>query len=230
MASEKRPNLGKVLVTGGCGFLGHHVVRLLLRDYRAETTVVDLRCSRNRRPDSDGVAYHEADITDAARMASLFAEVRPDVVIHTAAPVPHTTTHVSDAMYKKVNVDGTQMVVDACRANRVKALVYTSSASVLSDNKTDLINADERWPVIRGKDQTEYYSETKVQGPSLHPPIHAAADKKTMLTSSPGSGRRRRDRSPSKQQQARRRPVPDVLHTAVGYHGRGRPDAAVPHD
>jgi sterol-4alpha-carboxylate 3-dehydrogenase (decarboxylating) len=41
--------------------------------------------------------------------------------------------------------------------------VYTSSASVISDTEADLINADERWPVIPAKNQLEYYSTTKVR-------------------------------------------------------------------
>lgn len=163
MASEKagRVDVGKVMVIGGCGFLGHHIVNQLLRDYTCSVSVVDLRCSHNRRPDSDGVKYVEADITDAAKIASIFDEIRPDAVIHTASPAPQSDGKVHDALYKKVNIDGTQVIVDACKKADVKALVYTSSASVVSDNVTDLINADERWPVPRGKDQSEYYSETK---------------------------------------------------------------------
>ena len=65
-------------------------------------------------------------------------------------------------MYKKVNVDGTSCVIEACQKSGVKALVYTSSASVISDNASDLINADERWPIIPPTAQTEYYSQTKV--------------------------------------------------------------------
>lgn len=164
MAAEKKANLGRVLITGGCGFLGHHIVRVLLRDWTASSiSVVDLRCDRNRRPESDGIQYYEADITDAAKVASIFDEVRPDVVIHTASPPAQGATALSDALFKKVNIDGTQVIVDACRKTGVKALVYTSSASVTSDNVSDLINADERWPVPRGKDQTEYYTETKVR-------------------------------------------------------------------
>jgi len=165
MASEKtaKPALGSVLVIGGCGFLGHHVVRLLFRDYNCDkVSVVDLRCTRNRRPDSDGVGYYEADITDAAKLQSIFIEAKPDVVIHTASPPAQSNDSVSHALFKKVNVDGTAAVVEACRKTGVKALVFTSSASVMSDNRSDLINADERWPVIRGKEQSEYYSETKV--------------------------------------------------------------------
>ncbi len=162
-AIEKKPQLGSVMVIGGCGFLGHHVVNLLLRDY--ETTavsVVDLRCTQNRRPDADCVRYFEADITDGARLAAVFDETRPTVVVHTASPAAQGANAVAHAVFKKVNVDGTREVVEACRKAGVQALVYTSSASVLSDNKSDLINADERWPVIRGKQQSEYYTETKV--------------------------------------------------------------------
>lgn len=161
MASEKKTDLGKVMVIGGCGFLGHHIVHLLLRDYTASVSVIDLRCTRNRRPDSDGVQYIDADITDASKLVSIFDEVRPDVVIHTASPAPQASSNIADDLFKKVNVDGTQAIVDVCKKTGVKALVYTSSASVASDNVNDLINADERWPIPRGKDQTEYYSETK---------------------------------------------------------------------
>ena len=166
MVSEKKPTLGSVMVIGGCGFLGHHVVRVLLRDYNCSVSVIDLRCIRNRRPESDGVSYHEADITDAAKLESIFTQIKPDVVVHTASPPAQSNDSVSHALFKKVNVDGTAAVIKACQQTGVKALVYTSSASVMSDNKSDLINADERWPTIRGSQQTEYYSETKVRSPS----------------------------------------------------------------
>ena len=49
---------------------------------------------------------------------------------------------------------------------RVRILVYTSSASVVFDaarkKPAGLVNADERWPVVRGKAQSEFYTDTKV--------------------------------------------------------------------
>lgn len=163
-AQSKRP-LGKTLVIGGCGFLGHHIVNLIHSSYEAQISVIDLRTTNNRRPDSDGVQYFDGDITSLSSLIPLFEKIRPDVVIHTASP---TLAGGSKEMYKKVNVDGTKCVIEACQKTGVKALVYTSSASVISDNASDLINADERWPVIRGKMQTEYYSETKVRKSSFH--------------------------------------------------------------
>src|SRR5699024_10744809 len=88
---------------------------------------------------------------------------------HTASPVASGETKVARDLYKKVNVGGTAAVVAACQAAKVKALVYTSSASVISDNESDLRNADERWHVIRGALQREYYSETKVRDAYLLP-------------------------------------------------------------
>ncbi|KAK2004623.1 3-beta hydroxysteroid dehydrogenase/isomerase [Colletotrichum falcatum] len=169
--SEKKsatpPNLGKVLVIGGNGFLGHHVVNQLLAGDRwavASVDVIDLRCGHNRHPKA---SYHEADITDTDRMKSILEGTKPDVVIHTASPAAQGDGAVAKDLFRKVNIDGTASVVAACQASSVKALVYTSSASIISDNTNDLINADERWPVIRGELQTEYYSETKAAAEEL---------------------------------------------------------------
>ncbi len=157
-SKSKRP-LGNVLVIGGCGFLGHHIVNLLLSSYTSKISVLDVRTTRNRRPDSDGVQYFDGDITSLSSILPIFEKVKPDVVVHTASP---NLVGALKELYYKVNVEGTKCVIESCQKTNVKALVYTSSASVISNNATDLVNADERWPVIPPKAQTEYYSQTKV--------------------------------------------------------------------
>jgi sterol-4alpha-carboxylate 3-dehydrogenase (decarboxylating) len=67
----------------------------------------------------------------------------------------------------KVNVEGTKALVWAAQETGVKAFVYTSSASVIHDTQSDLINADETYPLIMGKQQPEYYTTTKAQA-ELH--------------------------------------------------------------
>lgn len=177
--SIAQPLLGKVLVIGGCGFLGHHVVDLLLRDWKCTVSVVDLTCQRNRRPDSDNVQYVEADITDLDNLVKVLGKLKPDVVIHTASPPAQGLGAVANDVFRKVNVEGTRAIISACQQNDVKALVYTSSASVMSNNKDDLVNANEDFPVIRGKMQTEYYSETKVIFPSRLGYIHTSTSTHT---------------------------------------------------
>lgn len=158
-AQSKKP-LGSVLVIGGCGFLGSSIVSLILSSYTSKLSVLDLRTTR-RHPDADKVSYYDGNITDLSSILPIFQKVKPDVVIHTASPTA-IGDNGNDALYKKVNVDGTRCVIEACQKTGVKALVYTSSASIISDNAGDLINADERWPIIPPKAQTEYYSTTKV--------------------------------------------------------------------
>lgn len=187
MASEKtqKPSLGHVLVVGGCGFLGHHMVNLALRDWTTSAvSVVDLRCQRNRRPESDGVEYVEADITDADNLVKIFGRLKPDVVIHTASPPAQAASGVSDELFRKVNVEGTRAIVAASQQSGVKALVFTSSASIISDNRSDLINANENWPVIRGKNQSEYYSETKAEAESIVLAANRAESHPNLLTAS----------------------------------------------
>lgn len=136
-------------------------MKLLLDYYSCKIAVVDLRTSSNRPPGSEKVKYFDCDITNSSALLEIFEEVKPDVVIHTASPNGNDNK-ASHPLYYKVNVDGTKAIIEACRQTNVKALVYTCSASIISDNQTDLINADERWPVLTGKAQTDYYSETKV--------------------------------------------------------------------
>ena len=156
-STEKTKSLGHVVVTGGSGFLGHHIVDLLTsRGSCSHITSLDIR------PDSNPVAnvgFEKADITDYATLLPLFERLRPDAVIHTASP--HAMMYNKE-LFDKVNVEGTKCLVRCAQETSVKAFVYTSSASVIHDTVSDLVNADESYPLIIGKDQPEYYTTTKV--------------------------------------------------------------------
>lgn len=184
--------LGNVLVVGGCGFVGWHIVDHLLNfpsekdpsaalpkvenDARfevpslngrfpqsvAKVSVVDLRTTNNRLP---GAQYYDGDITSVESMMDVFRAVKPNVVIHTASP---SMLDGNKELLRKVNVDGTKTLLEVAGGEhgdwggKCKAFVYTSSSSVVHDTQSDLINADEEWPYVRGARQLEYYSETKV--------------------------------------------------------------------
>jgi sterol-4alpha-carboxylate 3-dehydrogenase (decarboxylating) len=159
MSRPKGPeSLGKIVVVGGCGFLGHHMVNYLVEQHpKTQVAVLDLRTTSNRNS-SPNVSYHDGDITDAAAMTELFSKIRPDGVIHTASP----HVFLKPEIHEKVNVQGTKILLKAAQDAGVKAFVYTSSASVVLGGTGELINADERWPIIAGDAQPEYYTTTKV--------------------------------------------------------------------
>ncbi|PKY07142.1 C-3 sterol dehydrogenase/C-4 decarboxylase [Aspergillus campestris IBT 28561] len=199
MSTEKRPTipLGTVLVVGGCGFLGWHIVDQLLNfpsendpsvalpkpsgDPRfeypklserypknvAKVAVVDLRTTNNRLPGAD---YYDGDITSVESMLDVFRAVKPDVVIHTATP---SVLDGNKPLLRKVNVDGTKTLLEVAGGahgdwgSKCKAFVYTSSSSVVHDTQSDLINVTEEWPYVRGERQLEYYSETKADAEEL---------------------------------------------------------------
>ncbi|CAO2656715.1 Nn.00g055180.m01.CDS01 [Neocucurbitaria sp. VM-36] len=154
---ESIPSLGKVVVVGGCGFLGSHIVSYIVKHHpQTQVAVLDLRTSSNRNA-SANISYHDGDITDDVAMKALFSQIRPDAVIHTASP----HFDLKPEIHEKVNVQGTKNLLQAAQHAGVKAFVYTSSASVVLDAVTELVNADERWPLVTGKAQPEYYTTTK---------------------------------------------------------------------
>ena len=131
-----------VLVVGGCGFLGHHIVSQLLES-RAQVSVLDFVVNRNRL---DSVEYHSADISIKADVDAVLTRVRPQVIIHTASP---TALSTDAELYYRVNVDGTRNLLEcALSIKTVKAFVYTSSATVVHDSISDLVDADESFPVL----------------------------------------------------------------------------------
>lgn len=127
----------KALVTGGGGFLGGAIVRLLLaRGDRVRTL------ARGEYPDlaRQGVDARRGDVADAA--AARGAVQGCDVVFHTAGKSGVGGTR---AEFERTNVDGTRQVLEACRAHGVAKLVYTSTPSVVSADG-DLAGADESLP------------------------------------------------------------------------------------
>jgi sterol-4alpha-carboxylate 3-dehydrogenase (decarboxylating) len=154
--------LGSVLIVGGCGFLGHHIVSRLVDSHPLEISVLDLDTKRNRFP---RVAYHDIDITSRPAVQSILQQIKPQTIIHTASPnvlLEGPSLAQRRALYEKVNIEGTRNLVDSAgELGFTNAFVYTSSASVVHDSINDLFNATERLPVLQYPQQTEIYSHTK---------------------------------------------------------------------
>ncbi|KAJ3022033.1 erg26, C-3 sterol dehydrogenase [Thoreauomyces humboldtii] len=149
-------SLESYLVIGGGGFLGARIVDLLLGlPNQPSVTIFDLRAPP--KPDSRARVI-TGDITDTASVSAACKGI--DVVIHTAAVIEGFPTPV----YWKVNYEGTRTILEACRKEGVKKLVYTSSASV-TYNGQDLRNGTEKDPYCTTHMDT--YNETKAAAEHL---------------------------------------------------------------
>ena len=126
-----------VLVTGGGGFLGGAIVRLLVA--RGDS-VRSFSRSRYPRLDTMGVDQVQGDLADTQALQTACQGV--DLVFHVAAKAGVWGPY--DAFYQ-TNVVGTENIIRACRDNGVGRLIYTSSPSVVFDGR-DMEGGDESLP------------------------------------------------------------------------------------
>jgi UDP-glucose 4-epimerase len=120
--------MGTILVTGGAGYIGSHVVRQL-GEAGEQVLVIDNLVKGFRRAVTAGDLV-VADIGDQALVSRLMGEYQVDTVMHFAA---HTVVPESVAQplkYYANNTCGTRSLLQACLDNQVKHLVFSSTAAV----------------------------------------------------------------------------------------------------
>ena len=127
------------VVTGGCGFIGSHVVdRLVQRG--DEVVVVDDLATGDAANLNPGARLVRGSVLDAALLRTAFEGA--DVVFHLAA-LPRVERSVEDPVgTHRVNVDGTLNVLEAARLADVGRVVYASSSSVYGEQTTHLMRED----------------------------------------------------------------------------------------
>jgi D-erythronate 2-dehydrogenase len=124
----------KIVITGGCGFLGRRLALLLLDQGSQlgsidELVLFDNAPSALPLPDDKRVRVVTGDIADRATVQRLIAP-GTDAVFHLAAIVSGQAEADTDLGYR-VNLDGTRAVLDACRAlGSVPKLIFASSLAV----------------------------------------------------------------------------------------------------
>lgn len=117
----------KALITGGCGQVGSHVAELLLARGDEVLALDDLTTGRREHlPEAaPGLTYVNGSIADKALVDRLFAEFKPDVVVHTAASYKDPDDWYSDAL---TNVVGGANLVHAAKANKTGRFIYFQTA------------------------------------------------------------------------------------------------------
>ena len=133
----------KVLVTGAAGFIGMHCIeRLLARgdqvvgiDNLNDYYDVTLKESRlSRIADHAAFRFQRVSIEDKEAMAGIFAEEKPDRVIHLAAQAGVRYSLENPHAYIDANLQGFMNILEGCRHNDVAHLAYASSSSVYGGN------------------------------------------------------------------------------------------------
>ena len=135
----------KVLVTGGAGFIGSHVVDACLEAGHSVSIVDDL--SSGKRENADPAArLHVADIRNAQAMEEVFAVERPEAICHLAAKANVRESMLEPVLYAQVNVLGSLTLLELARKYQCRKIVYASTGGAVY-GEPEYLPVDERHPI-----------------------------------------------------------------------------------
>jgi UDP-glucuronate 4-epimerase len=167
---EKRIPQAKspILVTGGAGFIGSHLVDRLLAEGERVIVLDDFNDFYDPALKRENVRAHladpaytlvEGDIRDKGLVDRLFAEHGIGRVVHLAARAGVRPSLAAPYLYESTNVTGTLNILEACRVHGISKLVFGSSSSVYGVN--DQVPFSESDPIAR---PISPYAATKATG------------------------------------------------------------------
>ncbi len=120
----------KILITGGAGFIGSHIVEKYI-DIGHEVAVIDNLNSGNR-DHIKKVKFYDLSITEKV-VEDVFSEFRPDVVNHHAAQVSIEAATTAPHLDAEYNILGTLKILECCILFNVRKIIFASSCAIYGD-------------------------------------------------------------------------------------------------
>jgi UDP-glucuronate 4-epimerase len=159
----------KIIVTGGAGFIGSHVVKALFHAGHEVTVIDDFNDfydpaikRSNVETFPAAVEIAEMDIREWEGVRDLFARVRPDAVIHLAARAGVRPSIIDPKLYIDTNITGTYHILEAARLSGCHRVLFASSSSVYGLSKSVPFREDQ--PILQ---TLSPYAASKISGEQL---------------------------------------------------------------
>ena len=159
----------RILVTGGAGFIGSHLVERLLADGHGVAILDDFNDfydpqikRANISAVQKDVAVHDVDLRDGEKVADLFRNEKFDSVVHLAARAGVRPSIQQPQLYYETNVAGTLHLLEGARTNGVQRFVFASSSSVYGAAKKVPFSEEEHLTQTLSP-----YAATKIAGEFL---------------------------------------------------------------
>lgn len=124
----------EILITGGAGFIGSHILAQLQGRRDMDVVVFDNLSSGSKEHVPAGMELVEGDICDEAAVDALFSDHHFDAVIHLAAQTMVPTSVEQPVLDCQINLEGVLHVLEACRTHGTGHILFSSSAAVYGDN------------------------------------------------------------------------------------------------
>ncbi len=125
----------KIIVTGGSGFIGSNVVKNLSKNH--EVKIFDFK-----KPANLDNEFIQGDIKDTKNVIDSIKDC--DVVIHLAATLGVIHTEENPVLTLDTNLGGTKNVLEACRINKIKKIIFSSSSEVYGEPLKIPMNEDDK--------------------------------------------------------------------------------------
>src|SRR6184192_1684481 len=159
----------RILVTGGAGFIGSHLVEHLLAAGHAVVILDDFNDfydpqikQANIAGFAKDVTVHHVDLRDGASVRNLFHREKFEVIAHLAARAGVRPSIQYPQLYYDTNVSGTLHLLDAARVTEVERFIFASSSSVYGASKTVPFSEDQHLTQTLSP-----YAATKIAGEFL---------------------------------------------------------------
>lgn len=148
-----------LLVTGGTGFLGGHILAQAKTQWQVVATF------RTRHPETEDVVWVQMDLEKIDKIPQILDPLRPQAIIHTAGMTKVDTCEIEREKAYQINIIATEKIAEWCRKRNAK-LVFVSSDMVFDGEKGNYREEDPTHPL-------NWYGETKVMAEtrvfSIHP-------------------------------------------------------------
>ena len=159
----------RILVTGGAGFIGSHLVERLLAEGHNVAILDDFNDfydPQTKRANISAVAkeiaVHDVDLRDGAKVAGLFGKEKFDAIFHLAARAGVRPSIQQPQLYYDTNVAGTLHLLEAARTSGVERFIFASSSSVYGAAKKVPFSEEEHLTQTLSP-----YAATKISGEFL---------------------------------------------------------------
>lgn len=147
----------KILVTGGAGFIGSHVVDAYIAAGH-QVAVIDDLSTGNKKNLNPRAAFYKADICDLKALAEIFHNEQPEVVNHHAAKVSVTQAEKDPEGTGAVNITGTKNLLALCKEYGVRRFILASTGGAMFSDPAPFPGVETAEP-----NPISYYGQSKLQ-------------------------------------------------------------------
>ena len=145
-----------ILLTGGAGYIGSHVVNLLI-DQGLDVTIIDSLITGNKALLNPKAKFINCDIADTKNVSGVLDNNQFDIVMHFAGLIRVDESVKEPEKYNEYNFEKAKIFLDACFENGLKKVIFSSTASVYGNPIQDNVSENDELNPLNP------YAETKLK-------------------------------------------------------------------